>query len=169
MLFRSYTHGRKPADREEFRAETDREPVSLPLVVLINEGSASAAEVVTGALKDTGRAVVVGERSFGKGSVQSVFKLEHGEGMRLTTSRYYTPSGVSIHEKGIVPHVEVVMTPDEDTKLAWQRSRSDVTDPREFKERFGFEPVVDRQLDAAIAVLKSARLFGGHAPLRASQ
>ena len=164
-----YTQGRKPADREEFRAESDREPVALPLVVLINEGSASAAEVVTGALKDTGRAVVVGERSFGKGSVQSVFKLERGEGMRLTTSRYYTPSGVSIHEQGIVPHVEVVMTPDEDTKLAWQRSRSDVTDPQEFKERFGFEPVVDRQLDAAIAVLRGARLFGEHAPRRASQ
>jgi len=155
-----YTQGRKPADREEFRAEGDREPITLPLAVLINSGSASAAEVVTGALKDTGRAVVVGERSFGKGSVQSVFKLEHGEGMRLTTARYYTPSGISIHEKGITPQVEVVMTADEDTKLAWQRARSDIADPKEFKEQFGFEPLADRQLEAAIAVLRGVRLLG---------
>jgi carboxyl-terminal processing protease len=155
-----YTRGRKPEDREDFRANGDRPAITLPLAVLINAGSASAAEVVTGALKDTGRAIVVGERSFGKGSVQSVFRLENGEGMRLTTSRYYTPSGASIHQKGIAPHVEVVMTAEEDTRLAVQRSRSDLTDPKEFKERFGFEPVVDRQLDAAVAVLRGVRNFG---------
>jgi carboxyl-terminal processing protease len=158
-----YTQGRKPADREEFRAEVNGDPIVLPLVVLINAGSASAAEVVTGALKDTHRAVVVGERSFGKGSVQAVFKLEQGEGMRLTTARYYTPGGVSIHEKGITPHVEVVMTPEEDAKLARQRSRADLAEPGDFKERFGFEPVVDRQMEAAVAVLKGLRLFGGYA------
>jgi carboxyl-terminal processing protease len=159
-----YTQGRKPADRDEYRAEATNDPVNLPIAVLINAGSASAAEVLTGALKDTGRAVVVGERSFGKGSVQSVFKLNNGEGLRLTTARYYTPSGVSIHEKGIAPHVEVVMTPEEDTRLARQRSRSDITDPKEFKERFGFEPVVDRQLQAAIDVLKGVRLLAERSP-----
>ncbi|MEO6244269.1 MAG: S41 family peptidase [Opitutaceae bacterium] len=159
-----YTQGRKPSDREEFRAETTDRPLTLPLAVLINAGSASAAEIVTGALKDTGRAIVVGERSFGKGSVQSVFKLDNGEGMRLTTARYYTPSGVTIHEKGIAPHVEVVMTPEEDNKLARQRSRPDIADPATFKERFGFDPVVDRQLDTAVAMLKSVRLFGGRVP-----
>jgi carboxyl-terminal processing protease len=162
-----YTQGRRPADREEFRASTDVPPVTLPIAVLINAGSASAAEIVTGALKDTGRAVVVGERSFGKGSVQSVFRLANGEGMRLTTARYFTPGGDTIHEKGIAPHVEVVMTPDEDTKLARQRSRSDITDPKEFKDRFGFEPIVDRQLDAAVAVLKGVQLLaGGEAEVR---
>jgi len=155
----AYTQGRTSGDREEFRALGDREPITLPLAILINAGSASAAEVVTGALKDTGRAVVVGERSFGKGSVQSVFQLQNGEGMRLTTARYFTPGGVSIHETGITPHVEVVMTTEEDAKLAWQRSRFDLTEPREFRERFGFDPVVDRQLEAAIAVLHGARLF----------
>jgi carboxyl-terminal processing protease len=165
----AYTRGRKPVDREEFRAGGGRDPITLPLVVLINAGSASAAEVVTGALKDTGRAVVVGERSFGKGSVQSVFKLERGEAMRLTTSRYYTPGGVSIHEKGVTPHVEVVMTPEEDTRLAMQRSRSDLTGPAEFKERFGFDPVVDRQLETAIAVLRDVRLFDGTAAATLSQ
>jgi carboxyl-terminal processing protease len=155
-----YTRGRKPSEHEEFRSERSSPPLSLPVAVLINAGSASAAEVVTGALKDTGRAVVVGERSFGKGSVQSVFRLENGEGMRFTTARYYTPGGVSIHERGITPHVEVVMTPEEDTKLAWQRSRSDLAEPKEFKERFGFDPVDDRQLETAVAVLQGGCRFG---------
>ncbi len=158
-----YTQGRKPEDREDFLAELDGDPITVPMVVLINAGSASAAEVVTGALKDTGRAVVVGERSFGKGSVQSIFKLKNGEGLRLTTARYYTPSGVSIHEKGIAPQVEVVMTPEEDNKLRLQRSRNDVKDAGEFKERFGFDRIEDRQLDAALDVLKGVAAFEARA------
>ncbi len=155
-----YTQGRKQSDREDYRSEIDGPPLELPLAVLINSGSASAAEVVTGALKDTGRAVVVGERSFGKGSVQSVFKLKNGEGLRLTTARYYTPSGVSIHEKGITPHVEVVMTPDEDGKLSLQRARPERSDPVAFKERFGFVPIADRQLQVAIDVLLGVQILG---------
>ena len=158
-----YTQGRKAADREEFLSESKGARLSLPVAVLINAGSASAAEIVTGALKDTGRAVVVGERSFGKGSVQSVFKLDNGEGLRLTTARYYTPGGAAIHEHGIDPHVEVVMTPDEDAKLVRQRARPDISDPMAFKERFGFEPVPDRQLETAIVMLKGARFFPGSA------
>ena len=91
--------------------------------------------------------------------MQSVFKLKNGEGLRLTTAKYYTPSGVSIHEKGIAPNVEVVMTPEEDSKLRRQRARPDITDINEFKERFGFEPIVDRQLQAAMDVLKGVRLL----------
>lgn len=163
------TRGRKPIDSEELRAEADGDPLDLPVAVLINEGTASAAEVVTGALKDTGRAVVVGERSFGKGSVQSVFRLKNGEGLRLTTARYYTPSGVSIHEKGIEPDVEVVMTADDDSKLAVQRTRTDITDPAKFKERFGFAPIEDRQLDAALDVLKGVRLFDDRDATAAAQ
>ena len=154
-----YTQGRKPGDREDYRAEAEGAPLELPIAVLINEDTASAAEIVTGALKDTGRAVVVGERSFGKGSVQSIFDLKNGEGLRLTTGKYYTPSGVSIHQKGIEPQVEVVMTADEDDKLRQQASRPDLTDPGEFAERFGFEPIVDRQLNAAVDVLKGIELL----------
>ncbi len=158
-----FTQGRKPADRENLLAEADVEPLTLPVAVLINAGTASAGEVVTGALKDTGRAVIVGERSFGKGSVQSIFKLKNGEGMRLTTARYYTPSGVSIHEKGITPNVEVVMTPEEDSQLRVQRLRTDITDPKGFKERFGFAPIEDRQLQAALDVLKGICLLNERA------
>ena len=154
-----YTQGRKASDREEYRAGADGDPLRLPVALLINAGSASAAEVVTGALKDTGRAVVVGERSFGKGSVQSIFKLKNGEGLRLTTARYFTPSGVSIHEKGITPQVEVVMTPEEDSRLRLQHLRPDVADPKDFKDRFGFEPIEDRQLQAALDVLKGITLL----------
>jgi carboxyl-terminal processing protease len=161
-----YTNGRKTEDRIDYRAESTGEPLDLPLAILINAGSASAAEVLTGALKDTGRAVIVGERSFGKGSVQSVFKLDNGEGMRLTTAYYYTPSGATIHEKGIAPHVEVVMTPDEDAKLARQRSRFDITDPVEFKERFGIELIADRQLQAALDVLKGTRILAERSSMR---
>jgi carboxyl-terminal processing protease len=76
-----------------------------PLVVLVNGGSASASEIVAGALKDHGRALLVGHRTYGKGSVQTVMPLAHGGAVKLTTSRYFTPSGASIHGKGIMPDV----------------------------------------------------------------
>lgn len=154
-----YTEGRQPRDREELRSENQDAPLELPMAVLINGGTASAAEIVAGALKDTGKAVVVGERSFGKGSVQSIFKLRNGEGMRLTTARYFTPSGVTIHGKGIEPQIEVVMSPEEDEKLRLQKMRTDLATPEQFKERFGYEPVADRQLQAALDALKGVRLL----------
>ncbi len=153
-----YTQGRRPADRESYLSETEGDPLTIPVAILINAQTASAAEIVAGALKDAGRAVIVGERSFGKGSVQSIFKLKNGEGLRLTTAHYFTPSGVKINARGISPHVEVVMSPDEDVKLERQTLRPEITDPADFKERFGFAPVEDRQLDAAIDVLRAARL-----------
>jgi carboxyl-terminal processing protease len=163
-----FTKGRKPSDFENYRAEFDGDPLTIPLAILINSSTASAAEVVTGALKDTGRAVVVGERSFGKGSVQSVFKLKNGEGLRLTTARYFTPSGVSIHEKGITPQVEVITTAEDDSKLSVQRTRTDITDDEEFKTRFGFSPIEDRQLEAAVDVLKGIKTLDTRAAVPAT-
>jgi carboxyl-terminal processing protease len=154
-----YTQGRKPGDRDDYVSEADGDPLSIPVAVLINADTASAAEIVTGALKDTGRAVIVGERSFGKGSVQSIFTLKSGEGLRLTTAHYFTPSGARIHGVGIAPQVEVVMSPEEDWKLSQQLARSDITDPGQFSERFGFAPIEDRQLEAALDVLRVARLY----------
>ncbi|WP_197456771.1 S41 family peptidase [Cephaloticoccus primus] len=148
--------------REELRAQMVGQPLSLPIAVLINSGTASAAEIVTGALKDTGRAVVVGERSFGKGSVQTLFKLRDGSGLRITTSRYYTPSGVSIHGRGIEPDVPLIMTPEEDDKLRLQRARADVlelADAAEFEAQFGFAPIADKQLEAAADVLHGVQLL----------
>ncbi len=154
-----YTQGRKPEDREDFLAELNGDPVHVPMAVIINAGTASAAEIVTGALKDTHRAVVVGERSFGKGSVQTIYKLQNGEGMRITTALYYTPGGVSIHGKGITPNVEVIMSPEEDNKLRLQRLRDDVIGPAAFKERFGFSPIEDRQLSAAVDIMNGVTLL----------
>ena len=164
-----YTQGRKPSDREEYRAEGDGEPLRIPLAVLVNGGSASAAEIVTGALKDTGRAVVVGERTFGKGSVQTNIDLKNGEGLRLTIAHYFTPSGVTIHEKGVSPDVEVVMTAAEDEKLRQQTSRPDLEDPADVQDRFGFLPIEDRQLDAAVDVLRGVRLVDADADALAAR
>jgi carboxyl-terminal processing protease len=82
------------------------------LIVLVNSGSASASEIVAGALKDHGRAMLIGRTTFGKGSVQTVMPLSDGRAIKLTTSRYYTPSGASIHEKGIVPDIVVERDPN---------------------------------------------------------
>jgi len=154
-----YTQGRRPSDKENYLSDTDGDPLNIPVAVLINGDTASAAEIVAGALKDAGRAVIVGERSYGKGSVQTIFKLKNGEGLRLTTAHYFTPSGVKINAAGISPHVEVVMTPEEDRMLERQASRPDITDPADFRERYEFTPIEDRQLDAAVDVLRAARLF----------
>ena len=101
------TQGRKPDDTSRVFAKKGDIINSKPLIVLINSGSASASEIVAGALKDHARAIIVGTRSFGKGSVQSIIPLPGNGAMRLTTARYYTPSGVSIQAKGIEPDIKV--------------------------------------------------------------
>ena len=101
------TRGRNSGDGSHIYAKPGDIARGLPMVVLINSGSASASEIVAGALKDHGRAIILGTRSFGKGSVQSVIPISNSSAIRLTTARYYTPSGISIQARGIVPDIEV--------------------------------------------------------------
>lgn len=103
-----YTQGRDKSDRQEFLALYDSPLKNIPLVVLINQHSASASEIVAGSLRDSGRSVVIGQNSYGKGSVQTIFRISDGSGLRLTTSKYHTPSGIDISEEKIVPEIKII-------------------------------------------------------------
>lgn len=103
--------GRTPESRFEMSATPGDDLAGAPIVVLVNGGSASAAEIVAGALKDHHRATLMGRTTFGKGSVQTVMPLDHGRALKLTTSLYYTPSGLSINHRGITPDIETERDP----------------------------------------------------------
>tara|TARA_B100000686_G_scaffold269257_1_gene285144 strand:+ start:210 stop:1778 length:1569 start_codon:yes stop_codon:yes gene_type:complete len=100
-----FTQGREFKDRDEYRALYSNNLMSIPLAILINHQSASASEIVAGALRDSGRGLIVGQTSYGKGSVQTIFKIRENAGIRLTTSKYFTPSGIDITEQGISPEI----------------------------------------------------------------
>jgi carboxyl-terminal processing protease len=103
--------GRTPESKFEIDATAGDVLRGAPLVVLIDGGSASGSEIVAGALRDHDRATLMGQRTFGKGSVQTVIPLRHGQALKLTTSRYYTPSGASIHERGLEPDYVIAVSP----------------------------------------------------------
>ncbi len=106
-----YTKGRIPEQNMTFQAHANNGKNNYPLIILVNEGSASASEIVAGAIQDHQRGVIVGSTTFGKGSVQTILPMPGGSGLRLTTARYYTPDGRSIQATGIVPDVEVPFIP----------------------------------------------------------
>jgi len=162
--------GRKPEDTERYNAKAGELYPGMPIVVLMNSGSASAAEIVAGALQDRGRAIVVGRRSFGKGSVQSVIPLTKGGALRMTTQRYYTPSGKSIQGRGILP--DVLVSQIQDSGEIKKRFREDslpnsLLNPDDSNYEEKYEDVVyppeewpvtkDFQLDKAVNILKSSR------------
>ena len=107
------TKGRKVSETRKFFARRGDEINGKPIIILINNGSASASEIFAGALKDHKRAIILGENSYGKGSVQSIIPLKNGGGMRLTISKYYLPSGKSISEVGVTPDILVEESGDE--------------------------------------------------------
>ena len=144
-----FTKGRsKEMDQQPFKSSGYTHYTDFPMVVLVNSGSASAAEIVSGALQDHKRAVLVGEKTFGKGSVQSILPLEDGAAIKLTTAKYYTPSERVIHGNGIEPDVKVVMNPEDLFKIRMKQAKK--TD-----ESLPGEPEIrDIQLDYAIGTLK---------------
>lgn len=171
-----YIKGRA-GDRNEYHAHGNGTPFEKPMVVLVNPGSASASEIVAGALKDWNRAVILGEKTFGKGSVQSMIPLSDGSGLRLTTARYYTPSGVSIQNTGIEPDIVVKLEPQNGEKAHPVLREKDLeghleNDQEGVKSNGGEEPETavivppveegeDTQLQRAIDLLKTWSIFKG--------
>lgn len=134
---------------EQIRSERSDLRVTQPLVILIDGSSASASEILAGALRDHGRAVLVGAQSFGKGTVQSVFGFNDGTGLKLTTARYLLPNGEAINGTGVEPDVEVALTDEERYIKMLQKHHLRTMDAIRFEQRFGFAPVEDRALELA--------------------
>ena len=125
----------------------------------MNGGSASASEILGGALSTWKKSVIVGEKSFGKGSVQTIFPMDDGSGLRLTTAMYFLPNGMTIHESGIEPDIVVECSDENETRLRIQRYVEGIMNPEEFEKQFGFFPVKDLQLEKAKEYLRSKMDF----------
>ena len=158
------TEGRNPSQNVVRRSNGRGDMIQgVPMVVLVNMGSASASEIVAGCLQDLKRAIVLGEQTFGKGSVQSIIPLNDGSALRLTTAKYYTPSHKVIHEQGISPDIVVTMTDEEERDLVLRRTPGGVESLDE-PDRQRVSQTRDPQLDRAMDLLKGITLFSQRAP-----
>jgi carboxyl-terminal processing protease len=149
------TKGRTPDQTQDFRARTEAQHPNYPIALLINGYSASGAEIVAGALKDLHRAILVGETTFGKGSVQTVQPLGNGVGLRLTMAKYYTPSKKTIHEVGVAPDIDVPISDAEERRIVLAQQKRTLTPD----EQADVAKMEDRQLERAVSSLRSVRIY----------
>ncbi|MEI8079730.1 MAG: S41 family peptidase [bacterium] len=148
-----FTEGRQPSQRKEFFTDPLKEhDLDRPLAILVNGNSASAAEIVAGCLQDWGRAVLVGEKTFGKGSVQNLIDLADGSALRLTTAKYYTPSKRIIHEHGIEPDLSVTVGED-------SRAQVEMAIDAALNAKHAPDAATDPQLARALETLQSYNVF----------
>ena len=154
------TQGRVPSQQNDYSTSSvGKQRPRFPLAVLINQGSASGAEIVAGAMKDLKRGILVGETTFGKGSVQNVLQLPDGSALRLTTAKYYTPSKQVIHAQGVAPNITVPLTSDQERALFSARS-NDHLKPEEEKLLIKTK---DPQMMRAIDALKGVMIYAQNA------
>jgi len=153
-----YTQGRAEGQVIRFFADEKAKHEKIPLVVLVNKGSASGSEIVAGCIQDWKRGLILGEKTFGKASVQSLMSLSDGSGLRLTTAKYYTPSGRSIHDSGITPDITVEISAETMTKLMKQREKIYGLSEEEAKKREK-EKIEDPQIERAKQILLARDRF----------
>jgi carboxyl-terminal processing protease len=148
------TQGRVSSQQHDYSTSTVNKPrPNFPMVLLVNEGSASGAEIVAGALKDLRRAVLVGETTFGKGSVQNVLQLPDGSAVRFTTAKYYTPSRQVIQGNGVTPNIRVGMTAEQERALYGLRNAGNVKPDDETNIIKTKDPQMLRAIDALKGVM----------------
>ncbi|MFH1080296.1 MAG: S41 family peptidase [Pseudomonadota bacterium] len=153
------TRGRTRFFESRARARNHRDEPVYPVVILVNEGTASAAEIVSGALQDNRRALVLGTQTFGKGSVQTILPLDDGSAVKLTTAKYYTPDGRVVHENGIIPDVLVGKTQGFREKDLNHYLKGDLADPKikaKVKNNKDLEVEKETQLQAGLQLLRNA-------------
>ncbi|MGP8202057.1 MAG: S41 family peptidase [Limisphaerales bacterium] len=163
------TEGRGSSPKSEYRAEGHGKRIDMPIVVLVNGYSASASEIVAGCMQDLQpitHAIIVGEQTFGKGSVQSILPLADGSALRLTTARYYTPSHKVIHEHGITPDIYVPMSEQDEADLHYKHMPG-ALEVVEEPDRERIEKVHDKQMERAVDLLKGVLLYAQRAPVPA--